>query len=225
AVGLLLGSDQSEQRGLASAVRADHAYNAAGRKLERQTFKQQVVSVPFADLIGIDHDVAQTRPRRDINLKLRRLFLNLLVEHGFVSLDAPLALGVPGFRSHPDPLQLAFERLLPLRFGLLLFAQTLLFLLEPRRIVAFPRDALPTVELQNPSRDIVQKVSVVRDGDDRAFVFLQVLFQPTHGLGVQMVGRLIEQQYIGLFQQQAAQRHAAALAARQDLDRRVARRT
>ena len=62
------------------------------------------------------------------------------------------------------------------------------------------------------------------DGDDRALVLLQVLLQPVDGLGVQVVGRLVEQQHVGLLQQQAAQRHAAALAARQILDRPVARR-
>ena len=40
---------------------------------------------------------------------------------------------------------------------------------------------------------------------------VKVLFQPLYALGIKMVGRLVQQQYIGLLQQQAAQCHAAAL--------------
>ncbi len=62
------------------------------------------------------------------------------------------------------------------------------------------------------------------DGDDRAGVTLQVLFQPGDRLGVEVVGRLVEQQDIGLLQQEAHQGHAPPLAAGEHRDRRVARR-
>ena len=48
-------------------------------------------------------------------------------------------------------------------------------------------------------------------GDDRTLVGLQVLLQPEHGLRVQVVGGLVEQQQVGLLQQQLAQCYAAAL--------------
>ena len=53
-------------------------------------------------------------------------------------------------------------------------------------------------------------------GDDqhRAGIFAQVLFEPRRRLGVEMVGRLVEQQQVGLAQQQLAERDAALLAAR-----------
>ncbi len=57
----------------------------------------------------------------------------------------------------------------------------------------------------------------MRDGYDGAFVLLQVLFEPIDALGVEVVGRLVEQQHVGLLQQQTTQRHAATLAARQHL--------
>ena len=52
-------------------------------------------------------------------------------------------------------------------------------------------------------------------GNHRTLVLLQVLFQPVNRLGVEVVGGLVEQQYVGLLQQQAAKSHAAALTARQ----------
>ncbi len=51
------------------------------------------------------------------------------------------------------------------------------------------------------------------DRDDRALVLGQVLLEPRDRLGVEVVGGLVEQQQVGRAQQQAAERHAAALAA------------
>ena len=62
------------------------------------------------------------------------------------------------------------------------------------------------------------------DGEDRARVLGQVLLEPQHALGVEVVGRLVEQQQVGLGQQQLAQRDATTLAAGQVGDRLVRRR-
>ena len=55
----------------------------------------------------------------------------------------------------------------------------------------------------------------MRHRDDGARIVLEEPLEPGHRLGVEMVRRLVEQQQIGRLQQQAAQRDAAALAARQ----------
>ena len=41
----------------------------------------------------------------------------------------------------------------------------------------------------------------MRHGDDRAFVFAQMMFEPRHGLSIEMIGRLIEQKNIGFGEQ------------------------
>ena len=96
---------------------------------------------------------------------------------------------------------------------LLLLREPLLLLLEPARVVALPRDARAAVELEDPARDVVEEVAVVGHRDDGAVVLLQVPLEPRDRLGVEVVGRLVEQQQIGLAEQQAAQRDAAPLAA------------
>ena len=53
---------------------------------------------------------------------------------------------------------------------------------------------------------------------------MQELLQPLDGLGIEVVGGLVEQQHVGLGQQQAAQRDAALLAAGQRCDLRLPRR-
>ena len=62
------------------------------------------------------------------------------------------------------------------------------------------------------------------DGHDRAGVVAQEAFEPRHGLGVEVVGGLVEQQQVGAREQQPAQRHPATLAARQRGDVGVAGR-
>jgi hypothetical protein len=58
----------------------------------------------------------------------------------------------------------------------------------------------------------------VGDGHDRARVVAQEPLEPRHRLGIEMVGRLVEQQQVGAGQQEPAQRHPAALAAGQRVD-------
>ena len=76
AIGLFLSRDHAKQRRLAGAVRTDHADDAAGRQRERHVFDQQIVAVAFVDAFRFDHDVAQARPGRNVNLQI---FAPLLV--------------------------------------------------------------------------------------------------------------------------------------------------
>ena len=62
--------------------------------------------------------------------------------------------------------------------------------------------------------DVVEEVAVVGDGDDRALELGEVPLEPPHALGVEMVRGLVEEQHVGLGEEQPAERHAAPLAAR-----------
>ena len=53
---------------------------------------------------------------------------------------------------------------------------------------------------------------------------LEVALEPLHRLGVEVVGGLVEQQQVGLLEQQLAQRDPAALATGEVVDQRVGRR-
>ena len=54
--------------------------------------------------------------------------------------------------------------------------------------------------------------------------FRQIPLQPRHALGVQMVSGLVEQQHVGFFQQNPAERHAPLLTARKIRHLRFSRR-
>ena len=92
------------------------------------------------------------------------------------------------------------------------------FCSSQRRVVALERDAAAAVELEDPLGDVVEEVAVVGDRDDRARVLLEEPLEPVDRLGVEVVGRLVEQQQVGVAEQQPAQRDAAPLAAGQRRD-------
>ena len=97
----------------------------------------------------------------------------------------------------------------------------LVFCSSQARIVALPRDAFAAVEFEYPAGHVIEEIAVVRDGDDRTGILLQVLFEPVDALGVKVVGRFVEQQHVGLLEQQPAKRHAAPFAAGEVRDRFV----
>ncbi len=214
-VRLLLPGDHPEQRRLAGAVRTDHADDAAARQREGQIVHQQQIAVGLAHAARLDDEVAETRTGRNVDLDLLDLLRRVLVEQLLVGVETRLALGLTRARRHADPFELALQRLLPLGLRLLFLRQPLLLLIEPRRVVALPRDAGAAIELEDPLGGVVEEVAIVRHGDDGALVFLEEALEPRHRLGVEVVGRLVEQQQIGRLEQQPAQRDAAALAARQ----------
>src|ERR1039457_3750639 len=140
----------------------------------------------------------ECRPSRSSSRRLR-LF----------SAGAALRLPRPGAGTHP--LQFIFEALALLDVFLALHLEPGRLGLQVRRVIPLVRVGVAAVELKDPLRDVVQEVPVVGDRHHSPRVLLQVLFQPLHALGVQVVGWLVEQQQVRLRQQQLAQRHAALL--------------
>jgi len=56
--------------------------------------------------------------------------------------------------------------------------QTLLLLRQPGGVIALIGNAAATVELENPSGDVVEEVAVMGDDQDRAGIVAQMAFQP-----------------------------------------------
>ena len=137
----------------------------------------------------------------------------VLGEQLLVGREARLRLRVPRGGAHAHPLELALQRAAARGVLLLLDPEPRLLLLEPGRVVPLERDALAAVELEDPAGDVVEEVPIVRDGDDGALVRLEEPLEPRDGLGVEVVRRLVEEEQVGRREQQAAERHAAALAA------------
>ena len=112
-------------------------------------------------------------------------------------------------RAHP--LELVGEALGELGVLLALHLEALGLLLEVGRVVALVGVEAAAVDLGDPLGDVVEEVPVVGDGEDGAGVLGEVLLEPEHALGVEVVGGLVEQQQVGLLQQELAERDAALL--------------
>jgi hypothetical protein len=196
-VRLLLADDHAEERGLAGAVRADHADDAGGREAEREVLDQEPVAEPLADVVGLQHHVAQPRPGRDVDLHLVELHALLLGEQRLVAVEAGARLGAAALRGLAHPLELARDRAGARLLAAFLVREPLLLLLEPGGVIALEGEAAAAVELQDPAGHVVEEVAIVGDRDDGALVLLEVLLQPGHRLGVEVVRGLVEEEQVG----------------------------
>ena len=166
-------------------------------------------------MVGLQHQVAEARARGDVDLHGVELHRLVLGQQRLVAGEPRLRLLAPSLRVLAHPLELRGDGAAARALLAVLLGETLLLLLEPGRVVALEGDAPAAVQLQDPAGDVVEEVAVVGHRHDRALVLLEVALEPGHGLGVQVVGGLVQQQQVGSAQQEAAQGHAAALAARE----------
>src|SRR3954468_6786642 len=224
-VRLLLPDDHAEQRGLARYVRTNHADDAARWQLEGEVVDQQVVAERLGETLEIDHVLTEPLGHRDDDLRGLGGLLRSLLHQLLVALIAGLGLRLPRARGGRDPFLLARERALARFFLAALLREPLLLLRKPGRIVALIGNTAAAIELEDPAGDVVEEVAVVGDDQDGAGIIAQVAFEPIDGFGIEMVRGLVEQQQLGLLEQQPAERDSAALAARQLLHVAVVRRT
>ena len=83
---------------------------------------------------------------------------------------------------------------------------------------------MATVEFEDPAGDVVQEIAIMGHGNHSAGVVMQKVLQPGDGLGVEVVGRFVQQQHVGFRQQQLAQRDTPPLAAGKGADVSIPRR-
>ena len=224
-IGLLQAHYHAEEGRLTSAVRSDDAHDAARRQHEVEILDELLLAESLADAVCLDDFVAQARAVGDEYLELFLTLLLLFIEQLVVAVEARLALCLTCLGRHANPLELALQRFAAFAGHLLLLLHALGLLLEPRGVVALPGNAFAPVEFKNPACHVVEEVTVVRHGNHRALVLRQVLFEPVDALGIQVVRRFVEQQHVGLLQEQAAECHAATFATAQRIDWLVCWRT
>ena len=176
-------------------------------------------------MLGFDNLVAQTGTIGNKNFQLFLFFLNIFVQQLIVRIQTCLSFGLTCLRCHTYPFKLTFQGLTALAGCFFFHLHTFGLLLQPTGIISFPGNTLTTVQFKNPSGDMIQEIAVVCYGYDGTFVLLQMLFKPIYRFCIQMVGRLIQQQYIGFLKQQTAKSHATALTSRKVFDRLVFGRT
>ena len=127
--------------------------------------------------------------------------------------ETGLALRLASFRGHANPLEFRSNGLLAGGVGFLFRLQASLLLFQPGGVVALEGEATASIEFKDPLRCVIEEVAIVSDGYDGPLIILQEALQPGDRLGVEMVGRLVEQKEIWSRQQQTSQRNPTALTA------------
>ena len=94
-------------------------------------------------------------------------------------------------------------------------------LLAPRVPRALEELAAAALELEHGRADGLEEPAVVGHEDDGGVDRLEALLEPLERLHVEVVGRLVEQQQVGVAGQRAGQRSAGELAARERAQRAV----
>src|SRR5262249_6591150 len=69
---------------------------------------------------------------------------------------------------------------------------------------------LPRGQVEDPVDSVVEQIAVVADDDDRARISRDMALEPKRGLEIEIIGRLVEQQQIGLRKQCRRERDAHA---------------
>ena len=208
-----LAEAKFEQGRLAHAVAADDSGALAGAQAEREIAEQPARRGATADVdartFQFDDDIAQIGRRRDEQVHFA-LFGRRFHAVDFVKLvESAARFGSAGFDAGAHPFELLAQESLAAAFGLAgdLLADRLRF--EERGVVAGVGKRAPLVDLDDPRGDDVEEVAIVSHEDHRTGKAFEIIFQPADRLGVEVVGRLVEQQQIRLASERAAERDAA----------------
>ena len=91
----------------------------------------------------------------------------------------------------------------------------------PEIIVADKHGNLAIINIRDICADLIQEMTVMGNYDNRIFKVHQEILQPFNRMDIQMVGRLVQKQNIGIAEQSLCQKHLHLLSACQLLHLRI----
>src|SRR6185369_4240676 len=211
--GCQLAQHGLEQRGLAAAIRTDDADALTLGEEHRQAVDQRAPADFDAQITQLQDGLAAAH---DGKLERRRA-IGALHLHGlgrFRAIDARFLLGAARFGLATEPLQLFAQEILTIRLGALGVRQALGLLLEVALVAAVVAVDLTVCDLDRALGNPIEQVAIVSDEQNSVLVlFDQILFEPLDRLGVEVIGRFVEDRQVGTRDEHARQGHAALLAA------------
>ncbi len=212
-----------EQCAFARAIRAQEANLVAALNTAGKITDDIAPTKAFTDVAEFSHQFAGAVPAFDIHLNLANAF-------------PPCGAFPPQLFQPAHPALIAHSaRLDALAYPHLLLRQHLVeFRVKHRLIlqhgflgtqisakIAGETGQLAAVQFDDAGRHIVQEASVMGDKQHTAAEIAEQAFQPFDRRKIQVVGRLVQNQHIGLGHQRLRQRHALAHAAGQIADAAV----
>ena len=208
---------QPQQRGFADPVIADQADAVAAHDLDREIPDDLLVAIAVADVPGAYDLAARLLGLLDVNA--RRVFacdaLFTFLAHALQRPDTPLvarasrldALAYPGF--------FLFQALVETLLSGDLVLQCLFLAPQVVLVIAGPAGEPAPVDLDDAGREPLQERAVVRNEHHGARVTVDLVFEPSDGRDIEMIGRFVEQQQVWLLHERPGQRNAPTPAARQ----------
>ena len=222
-IGLELAQNELEQGGFAGTVGAQQANLVAAQDGGRKVAHDRLVAESFGDVGEFGHQLATLVAAGHVHVDAAHHLAPSLVFGAQLAQahNARLRPGAPGFHSFANPHLFLCQQLVGAGVDHRFLRQLLFFLQQVGGKVAGVGQQLPPVQLHNAGRHVVQERAVVGDGDDAALEFDQQAFEPFDRIQVQVVGRLVQQQHIGLRHQRLRQCHAFFGAAGQRVHNRL----
>ncbi len=206
-----LAQQQLDQGRLATPVGADQRNLVATQHLQIQPLEQGAITKVEPQSFSFKYKLARAARLIELQLgfTLQLATLSTLHAHRLEGAHSPLVTGA----ARLDPLAYPHLFLSQLAIELGIFQlfdpQPLLFALLVLVIVAGPGGDHAAVQIDDPGRQLVDKLTVVGDKHDGTTEILEELFQPVDSLDIQVVGRFVQQQQIGITSQRTGQRHLA----------------
>ena len=99
------------------------------------------------------------------------------------------------------------------RFDRLIAEPALLVFLVVGKVAFEPFDVTVALEGQNVRREAVEEEAIMRDDDGAAWKVLECGFKRTERLGIEIIGRLVQQQKVAALLQELRKMYAVPLAA------------
>ena len=213
--GGLGAGQQVDQRGLAGAVRADDADTVAALDADREVIDDLAVAIGTADVLGLENQLAGFFRLGGSQVGVAgcaAIVAALLAQLMQIGEPLDVALAAAG-NAVAQPMLLVDDLAVELVLVALFFGEHLVTPGLESRKAAIDLPDLAAIEPGRGARQIRQKAAVMADEDQRAAAAGEFALQPFDGGEVEMVGRLVQQQDIGLGRQHPRQRRAPRFAA------------
>ena len=218
AVGLDNVEQQLDECGLTHTVITHDAQLLVAGKRVVEIVENHLVAITLADVVGCENLLADVSTLDvQFNLTVVAPLLGSFLQV-IESVDAVLCLVGTGLGLASHPVQLGAQQVAgPFHLGILCLNAFGSFLQVVIIVAVVGEDAV-LVHLEDAVADVVQEIAVMGHHQQGHTATLQVVLQPLDHVDVEVVGRLVENEHLGVVDEQSCQGNALHLTTAQLLD-------
>ena len=203
-IGLQFAQNKLEQCAFSGAIGAEQAdlvaaYQSRAETVDDDFFKARMTKA-FRHVREFGHDLAAFVAAGNIQVDAAHRVAPgcTVVTQGFQAANAGRAAGAARFHPFTNPDFFLRQQFVRLGEDDGFLCHLVFFLNQVLGKVAGVTAQLAAIQLNNDVRHLIQKSPVMGNGDDAAVEIDQQFFQPGNRVQIQVIGRLVKQQHIGL---------------------------